>query len=331
MPLYPQAGGLLPNSVTDPFLADMPGATVKGRALAAGAGDPANLTQAELAALIPAGVLTNAQHANMPDGTIKGRALSAGAGVPVDLTPAQVWTLLGNPVFTQCRLNYRNGSQISLDRCNGCWLTIDNVPQVIPEAGVVMSPAGLSAGASYYIYASMVGAVMTISAYPNAPVIDARNGLKVLPTAPHFTLVGMAFANTGPTFVFQTLLYLVKSYYNRRYLIDQQSISMSTASTTDVSLQPGGVATIMEWSDEVMHAGAYVYGLVGTSGGICYINVAGIGGAQHQSYGTNPSMNLSFSGVKVGNDRTQFNSYATGSVNASSGQFYGTFWQRLSY
>ena len=57
MPYYPASPGLYPpdNSVTDAKLADMPEATVKGRVLGAGTGDPTNLTGAQVAALLPAG------------------------------------------------------------------------------------------------------------------------------------------------------------------------------------------------------------------------------------------------------------------------------------
>jgi hypothetical protein len=51
MPLYPQGGGLYPNSIDNVLLADMAAATIKGRAAGAGAGDPQDLTMAQLAAM----------------------------------------------------------------------------------------------------------------------------------------------------------------------------------------------------------------------------------------------------------------------------------------
>jgi len=51
MPLYPQGGGLYPNSIDNVLLADMAQATVKGRAAGAGTGDPQDLTMAQLAAM----------------------------------------------------------------------------------------------------------------------------------------------------------------------------------------------------------------------------------------------------------------------------------------
>jgi hypothetical protein len=54
MPYFPPAGGgvVLPNSIDDTLLADMPDGTVKGRALGAGVGDPTSLTPAQLNTLL---------------------------------------------------------------------------------------------------------------------------------------------------------------------------------------------------------------------------------------------------------------------------------------
>jgi hypothetical protein len=60
MPYFPSAPGgsvLLPNTIDDAMLVDMPAGTVKGRAVGAGTGDPQNLTSTQLALLtgIPLG------------------------------------------------------------------------------------------------------------------------------------------------------------------------------------------------------------------------------------------------------------------------------------
>jgi len=62
MPYFPSAPGgsvLLPNTIDDAMLVDMPAGTVKGRALGAGTGDPTNLTTAQLWALLSNPVFTN--------------------------------------------------------------------------------------------------------------------------------------------------------------------------------------------------------------------------------------------------------------------------------
>jgi len=52
MPLYPQGGGLYPNSIDNVLLMDMADSTVKGRAKGAGLGDPQDLTAAQLSLLL---------------------------------------------------------------------------------------------------------------------------------------------------------------------------------------------------------------------------------------------------------------------------------------
>jgi hypothetical protein len=52
MPLFPQGGGLYPDSIDNSILADMADGTVKGRALGAGAGNPMDLTPAQMQTLL---------------------------------------------------------------------------------------------------------------------------------------------------------------------------------------------------------------------------------------------------------------------------------------
>lgn len=99
-------GNIDPGTIPNSALADMPEATVKGRAAAAGTGVPQNLTATQLAAILDtiAGwvataeladdAVTNPKAANMVQSTIKGRASGAGTGDPTDLTPAQVATVM---------------------------------------------------------------------------------------------------------------------------------------------------------------------------------------------------------------------------------------------
>src|SRR5580765_4062461 len=216
MPYYPQSPGFYPplNSVTDAQLVDMPDGTVKGRALGAGLGDPTNLTQAQLTALVAA--LPNAQLATMPDATLKGRALGAGVGTPTDLTIAQLQALLGNPTFAQCRLVYGNTNVMFLVRCNGSLLTIDNTPRVIPVGGVGLTVTSGHVGVNpMYIYARWTGSAMTIEGATGVAVADPRNGMMVHPSDPSISLVGLAYVSAGPTLTEDGATQAVSSYYNR--------------------------------------------------------------------------------------------------------------------
>jgi len=161
MPLFPQGGGLYPDSIDNSILADM------------------------------------------ADGTVKGRPLGAGTGNPVDLTQAQLQAIIGSTggvvgAFGACRLVWVSNSVIQLNRYNGCLLTIDNAPQIIPAAGVQLAPTGLTPSTVYYIYAAMVSGAMVLEASTTTHAVDARNGVEIKSGDATRTLVGIARASSGP-------------------------------------------------------------------------------------------------------------------------------------
>jgi len=238
MPYFPPAPGggvLLPNTITDDILADMPAGTVKGRALGTGTGDPQNLTSTQLLAL---------------------------AGIP----------------FGQCRLALVSTTILRLSRQDGCLLTIDNVPQVIPAAGVDLAPTGLGVGTVYYIYAMMSLGVMVLSPSTSVPVVDPRNGLKVATSNAAATLVGMARVDSGPLWHYsQSGVIGTLSYFNRRNLVTSGPAlgGVATSSTTPVSVGSNGY--FICWGDEAVLAYASGYC---NSNGIANNNAAlGIDGA----------------------------------------------------
>jgi len=209
MPYFPPTGGgvVLPNSLDDTLLADM------------------------------------------PDGTVKGRALGAGVGDPTNLTVAQLWALLGNPVFTACRLDYVNATTLRLNRWNGTLLTIDNVPQAIPAAGVDYVASGLTAGTDYYVYARMNAGAIALELSTTGYAVDVRNGLKVKTGDATRSLVGWVRWTGTPQFSFGQGARLVRSYYNRKLYAEYISpVSGSTASGT--SVQIAFIAEFSYWADE---------------------------------------------------------------------------------
>jgi len=178
MPLFPQGGGLYPDSIDNSILADMAEATVKGRALGAGVGNPMDLTQAQLLAIIG----------------------STGGVVGA---------------FGACRLVWVSNTVIQLNRYNGCLLTIDNVPQVIPAAGVQLAPTGLTSSTVYYIYAWMNAGVMTLEASTTTHAVDARNGVEIKSGDATRTLVGIGRVSSGPIWsVTSATTAYTRSWYN---------------------------------------------------------------------------------------------------------------------
>ena len=215
MPYFPPAGGnvLLPNSVSDDYLADMPAGTIKGRLAGSGTGDPQNLTT------------------------------------------LQVLRDLAIP-FTQCRLVYVSADYIRLDRFNGCLLTIDNKPEVIPEAGVTLHRGGMGPNGFYYIYAYMNAGVMTLENSTNPLVGDSRNGIAVMNVNPSRTCVGAVQADASGLFVYSTVSRAVASYYNRRLVYAEHNGMNSTGSGTTVPLDTVYLLTI-DSAVEVKFSGAF--------------------------------------------------------------------------
>ena len=215
MPLFPQGGGLYPDSIDNSILADM------------------------------------------ADGTLKGRALGAGVGNPQDLTVAQIWALLGNPVFTNCRLDYVSTTVIRLNRCNGLLLTIDNLPRTIPAAGVDLAVTGLTVGTGYYIYAFMNAGVMTLEPSASGYLIDARNGLPVKSSDVTRTLVGWARCGTSTQWYESQFARWVASYWNRRPKWLNENVNVVTASTSYVVV--GNPLNVFVWADETLRMGMSGY------------------------------------------------------------------------
>jgi len=229
--------------------------------------------------------IDNAILTDMPDGTVKGRALGAGVGDPQDLTLAQLRALLGNPVFTQCQLGFVSSSIIRLIRYGGCQLTIDNVPQIIPAAGVDLAATGLTANVVYYIYAYMNAGVMTLLPSSTVPVADARNGVQVMTGDVTRTLVGMAVPDTGPVWAVTQQKYWVISYYNRIPKHLRLDISgLSTASTSLVQLS--GFAYFLHWGGVVapQYLGSTVQSVAASAWHSSGVRVNGNGGFEFSTY-----------------------------------------------
>jgi hypothetical protein len=218
--------------------------------------------------------IDNALLADMADGTVKGRPLGAGLGDPQDLTLAQLRALLAMPV-AQCRLDYVSTTVLRLNRCNGCLLTIDNVPQVIPAAGVDLTTAGLTASAVYYVYAYMVGSVMTLGVVTGAaPVVDPRNGLKVKAGDPTMTLVGQFRFGADSKFYDQVDIRFTRTWFNDPGIaIQGASIAGSaTSSTTSVELGSGR-ASFVAWAGEIASVMFSGYGSSNTPASVLYLSI----------------------------------------------------------
>jgi len=116
--------------------------------------------------------------------------------------------------LAQCRLT-KSGANLLLSRFNGAYLTINGTSQLIPAAGVTLSPTGV-AGTTYYIYAFMSGSTMTLEASTTTHATDATTGIEIKSGDATRTLVGMARAIAGPAWVDTITQRLAISWFNRK-------------------------------------------------------------------------------------------------------------------
>ncbi|WP_157755079.1 hypothetical protein [Variovorax boronicumulans] len=173
--------------------------------------------------------------------------LLGATGNPVDARAA-----LGVGPLGQCQLT-KSGANILLSRFNGRYLTINNEACVIPAAGVTLAPTGLVASTRYYIYAYMVGTVMTLEAVTTAPVLDATTGVKIKTGAATRTLVGMVFPGAGPAFIDAPSQRFVISWFNQRSRSMSNAVVAPTNKTNTVFAEVDATKRIefLTWGDSV--------------------------------------------------------------------------------
>lgn len=115
----------------------------------------------------------------------------------------------------QCRLA-KSGANLVLSPYNGNGLTINGTAYAIPSAGVTLAPTALAVGTTYYIYAYMSGATMTLEASTTAHSADTATGVEIKTGDATRTLVGMARTITGPAWADSETQRFVISWFNRR-------------------------------------------------------------------------------------------------------------------
>lgn len=150
----------------------------------------------------------------------------------------------------QCRLTL-SGANLLLSPFNGNQLVINGQFQVIPAAGVTLAPGAAVAATVYYIYAFMVGAVMTLEFSTTGHTPDLTTGVEIKVGDSTRTLVGLARPNTGPVWVDNSQQRFVISWFNRRPIALRNSLTAGTliSSTTFVELSASLRNEFLTWSD----------------------------------------------------------------------------------
>lgn len=159
---------------------------------------------------------------NLPMGNNKVTGLANGSAVTDAAAFGQIGRYAGN-----CRLT-KSGANLLLIPFNGNQLTINGVIQVVPSAGVTLTPTG-TPSTLYYIYAFMTGAVMTLENSTTAYATDVVTGMPIKAGDPTRTLVGMARPIAGPAWQDAANQRFVVSWFNKR------SIECKNAMTSNIA------------------------------------------------------------------------------------------------
>jgi hypothetical protein len=155
--------------------------------------------------------------------------------------------------FGQCRL-VKSGANLVLQRFNGQWLVIDDKVYSIPAAGVALGATGLTPGSTYYIYAYMSGATMTLEASATVPATDTDTGVRIKTGDATRTLVGMARPITGPAWQDTAAQRFVVSWFNRRDIATASffTVGRSTASGAFIELNTEIRNEFLAWADTAL-------------------------------------------------------------------------------
>jgi len=153
----------------------------------------------------------------------------------------------------QCRLVRTSATVLTLTPVDGQFIKIAGAIYAIPSAGVTLSNSGLSVSTLYYIYASISGGNVTLSASATAYATDTTAGnvgVRIKSGDNAFTLVGMIYTSAASQFVDTTGNRQVLSYFNRRDRHFSASASnYSTASTAMVVVTPILISSL-NWADD---------------------------------------------------------------------------------
>lgn len=218
-----------------------------------------NTAAANIAAIIDAPTQATAAAASAlaADGSADAAAVSAAAAAASASASKQ---------HGECRLAL-DGSNLRLSRYNGSALIINGTVQSIPSAGVALAPTSLSASTTYYIYAYMAGATMTLEASTTAYATHT-DGITIKSGDATRTLVGMARTTAGVAWVDSGAQRLVLSWFNRRGKAANNAtiVGGSTTSASFVEINTADRLQFLTWADASVRAGGTLSTLSSSSG-----------------------------------------------------------------
>ena len=289
MPYFPPAPGggvLLPNTIDNVMLVDMPDGTVKGRALGAGVGDPQDLTLTQLRVLLGNPVFTQCRLIYVSSSTMR-------------------LTRFGGKFFT-----IDDAPQL--------------IPAAGVDLIAVAGHVGVNPMYIYAYMNAGVMTLIGQASGAGSPVVDPRNGMMVATNNPALSLVGMAFVSAGPAMAEDGANQAVSSYYNRRprgYAYGQNN---TTASTSPVMLH--NPIRMLTWSDSAYSVFVSGWSQLNVSGitlGQIYMDSVAVS-QQCISYFTTPNGQNPLALALVYSSADGIHSFQLGGyVGAGTGTFVG--------
>lgn len=151
----------------------------------------------------------------------------------------------------QCRLA-KSGANLVLVPFNGNNILINGVRNIIPAAGVSLGAGGLAASTTYFIYAYMNGATMTLEASATGHSTDATTGVEIKTGDVTRTLVGMARTSVGTAWVHTRDQQFVRSWFNRERLIGGRDLQATRSTTSGAQAETSSAdrAEFLSWAGE---------------------------------------------------------------------------------
>ncbi|MFM0218285.1 hypothetical protein [Paraburkholderia caledonica] len=167
-------------------------------------------------------------------------------------------------VRTECYL-FLSGSNLILGRKLGSALTVNGAHQVIPAAGLSLSPAGNAANSLYYIYAAMVSGSLALEYSTTGYTLDPATGLPTKTGDTSRTLVGIALSGpSAGTWLGDVVGQIgVLSYFNRRSKV---AFAQNSNGTTSSLNTPYIGITFLNWADETINFRGNGTGTMNASG-----------------------------------------------------------------
>ncbi len=129
----------------------------------------------------------------------------------MSIDSATLGLLLGQP--GECRLTL-SGSNLLLSPYNGNRININGTLFTIPAAGITLAPTGATVNTTYYIYLYNNAGTLALEQSTTGHETDSNSGNEIKSGDATRTLVGMARAVSGPSWVDSSTQRFVRSWFN---------------------------------------------------------------------------------------------------------------------